>query len=233
MSERHLEPGDNLEILQRIPLFRDISRKRLERIAMGAHRSRAVRGETVFHKGDYADGFYYLIQGRIKLVIFSPQGDEKVIEIIREGMTFGEAVMFINQPFPADAQAMVESHLLFIPRDPVIDDLRTDPELGIAMLANLSRRLHGIVHDLETISLCSSAQRAIGYLLVEAERIGCSGAECELQLPAAKGVIASLLNVTPETLSRIFAELSGAGLITVTGRTITLHDLKRLREYHA
>ena len=55
----------------------------------------------------------------------------------------------------------------------------------------------------------------------------------EIALPTSKQVIASRLNLTPETLSRIFHDLSDAGLISVQGKRITLHDPARLSRYNA
>mgnify|MGYP006164983605 CR=1 FL=1 len=72
-------------------------------------------------------------------------------------------------------------------------------------------------------------QRVIGYLLQVAD----SDVPSEIALPTSKQVIASRLNLTPETLSRIFHDLSDAGLISVQGKRITLHDPVRLSRYNA
>jgi CRP-like cAMP-binding protein len=227
MSTQPSAGNATTEILGRIHLFSELEPSLLERIAAGSRLLSRGRGETLFHKGDPAEGFFYVIQGRVKLTLVSPEGGEKVIEILREGTTFGEAVIFLGQAYPANAETMVESRLLFIPAAAVIEAVEAAPGFALKLLAGLSRRLHGLVRDVESYSLCSSTQRVIGYLLGEA---GDSGRP-EILLPAAKGVVASRLNLTPETLSRIFAELSRAGLIEVQGRRIVLHDLARLRHH--
>jgi len=50
-------------------------------------------------------------------------------------------------------------------------------------------------------------------------------------LPISKQVLASRLNLTPESLSRVLHELSCANLITVQGRQVRIHGLQRLREF--
>lgn len=215
------------EVLARVHLFRELEPEWLERLAAGARLFKAERGEVLFEAGDPATGFYYLIQGRVKLVLLSPSGAEKVVEIVREGMTFGEAVVFIEQPFPVTAQATEPSHVLYMGRSALLECVGHDPAFAFKMLAGLSRRLHSIVRDVESYSLCSATQRVIGYLLREAEAPTVDG-RCTIELPATKAVVASRLNLTPETLSRALHELSDLGLISVHGRTIEIVDLNRL-----
>jgi CRP-like cAMP-binding protein len=99
------------------------------------------------------------------------------------------------------------------------------------MIAGLSRRLHGLISDLEAYTLQSGTQRVIGYLLNAVPEGAAAGAAVELRLPASKGVIASRLNLTPEHFSRILHELAAAGLIEVDGRSFSILDVEGLRRY--
>lgn len=104
------------------------------------------------------------------------------------------------------------------------------------MLAGLSMRLHTLVQDVESYSLRSTTQRVIGFLLQHGSDDGqgegrSPGGDATFALPTSKQVIASRLSLTPETLSRIFHDLSVAGLITVHGKQITIHDVRRLRQF--
>ncbi len=108
---------------------------------------------------------------------------------------------------------------------PLFSELERDPAFSRKMLSGLSRRLHGLVKDVEAYSLRSSAERVIGYLLRDDET------PAEVQLSAGKSVVASRLNMTPEHFSRVLHELSAAGLIEVDGRTVRILDLEGLRGY--
>jgi len=120
--------------------------------------------------------------------------------------------------------------LLHISRTIVFDMLREEVAFARTMLAGLSLRLHSMVHDVESYSLRSGTQRVIGYLLQHCP--AAPGAdEVTITLETSKGVLASRLNLTPETLSRIFSELTQSGLLTVNGRNITIHQLQRLRGF--
>ena len=99
------------------------------------------------------------------------------------------------------------------------------------MLAGLALRLHGLIRDVESYSLRSSTQRVIGFLLQRSGHGDDETGDVEIDLPTSKQVIASRLNLTPETLSRIFHDLAAAKLISVHGKHVTVHGVKKLREY--
>jgi CRP-like cAMP-binding protein len=185
----------------------------------------------LFQKGDPPRGFFVVVTGQIKLALPSAQGNEKVVEIIGPQQSFGEAVMFMDRPFPVFAEALLDSQLLHIGKDVVFDLIETDPSFSRRMLAGLSMRLHSLIADVESYTLRSSAQRLIGYLLQHSPNEDDAANRIEIKLPTSKHIIASRLNLTPETFSRILHELAASGLIEVHGRTITIPDLRRLRSH--
>lgn len=197
----------------------------IDRIAKGTTEVRIERGDTLFRRGDPCLGFHLVVYGQIKLAFISPNGDEKVIELIGPGHSFGEALMFMEKPYIVTAQALADSLLLHVDKDVVFRELERDPRFARKMLAGLSRRLHGLVADVEAYSLRSGTERVIGYLLQGETQDG------TLTLQANKSVIASRLNLTPEHFSRVLHTLAGKQLISVSGKDITILDVERLRNY--
>jgi len=191
-----------------------------------------ARYEILFHRGDPCHGFHLILDGQIKLAFTSAEGNEKVVDILYAGRSFGEAVMFLDQPYPVLGEALSDTLLLHIGSAAVFDQIEQDPRFARKLLAGMSIRLHSMVRDVESYALRSSTQRVIGYLLQLADSAPCAaGGRHEIELPTSKQVIASRLSLTPETLSRIFHDLSVAGLITVHGKQITIHDVRRLRQF--
>lgn len=222
-------PADPAHLLKCLPLFQELLPEQLQAIAAASRQRRLSRGEMLFQKGDPAHGFYVIASGQIKLAFPSLQGNEKVVEILGPRQSFGEAVMFMGRPYPVFAEALSESLLLFIGGEAVFALIDRDPGFARRMLAGLSLRLHALIQDVETYSQRPATQRVVSFLLQLCPQDD-HGIH-EIQLPASKQVIASRLNLTPETLSRIFHELSHGGLIEVHGKTVVIHDLPRLREY--
>ena len=214
--------------LANLPMFGKMSAAELDRIAASTLPLHVDKGETVCHTGDPCTGFHVVVYGQVKLGFTSPQGVEKVVEIVGPGQSFGEALMFLDAPYIVFAQALADSMLLHVAKQAVLDELGRDPDFARRMLSGLAQRLHGLVRDVEAYSLRSSHERVIGYLLAEAP-VDANGAPVEVQLSAGKSVIASRLNMTPEHFSRILHELGASGLIEIQGRTVRIPDLGRLR----
>jgi CRP-like cAMP-binding protein len=226
---QHIKP-DIPQILSRLALFQEVPAEQLAQLAAGSREKRLTRGEMLFHKGDPCHGFYVVVMGQIKLAFPSALGNEKVVEIIGPRQSFGEAAMFMNHPLPVFAEALVDSLVLLIAAEQVFALISQDALFARRMLAGLAQRLHGLVQDVESYSLRSSAQRVIGYLIQQCPPDDVS-LELDIELPTSKQIIASRLNLTPETLSRVFHELANQGLITMHGKHVTNHDLQHLREF--
>ena len=223
-------PGINIDaLLAHVPLFNGLEPPEIARIARGTREINAARGDILFNKGDVSTGFHLIVYGQVKLAFTSAQGGEKVVDIIGQGQTFGEAVMFMEKPYMVFAQALVDSRLLHISKSVILGELERDPKLGRKMIAGLSIRLHHLITDVESYSLHSARQRIIAYLL--RDNPGSHEAAITVTLPTSKGVIASRLNLTQEHFSRILRELSEIGLIVVEGRKVAIPDVEQLRRY--
>lgn len=220
-------------LLGRLPLFAAVEPESLDAIAASVGEHRLARGDVLFRQGDPCHGFYVVVHGQIKLAVTAPNGNEKVLELIPAHMSFGEAVMFLERPFPVTAEALTDSLVLSIPREPVQDLIDNNKRFARKMLAGLSMRLHSLVKDVEGYALRSSTQRLIGYLLREAGDGGLAQGSLEIDLPTSKQVLASRLSVTPETFSRILHALSNSGLVEVDGKTIRVPDVAKLRDFEA
>jgi CRP-like cAMP-binding protein len=218
---------NHAQTLLKVALFSLVDPELVEKLATQVRELRVGKGEILFQKGAQPHGFFVLLEGRINLAFPSEQGTGRVLEVIHAGETFGEALMFLERPYPIFAQAVVESRLLDIPEQAIQDLLEKDCHLARKMLAGISIRMHELVSNLEACSMRSSAQRVACMLQYYAPEKGVQ--RYSVELPAAKHTLASQLNLTPETFSRVLHVLSEAGLIEVSGRTIKVLDADGLK----
>jgi len=215
------------------PLFNTLSPEEIARITQNVRDFRPKKGEVLFNKGDDCKGLHVLLVGLVKLFFISPHGHEKVVEIIRPGHMFGEALMFLERPYVVSAQALADSWVIYLPKTTIFEELDRSAVLGRKMLASLSMRLHQLISDIEDYSLHSGKKRVIGYLLREipSETLSAKDHAYNIHFSISKNVIASYLNMTQEHFSRILHELAELGLITVQGREIHIPDIRKLQRY--
>ncbi len=213
-------------------LFSHLSPDELTRVAAGCVVRRLSRGDTVFRYGEPCNEFHVVVLGQVKLFALSPAGQEKVIELVSPGHSFAEALMFTGKPYILNAQALTNTLLLSVGKQVILNEIQLDPRFSMRMLAGISRRLHGLVHDIETGALHTGMQRVIGYLLRDVPADDAQGSEPHtVSLPVSKATIASRLSLTPEYFSKVLHELEAAGLIRIDKRDILITDPAALGSY--
>ena len=226
------DPFDMQRFLSVMPLFSDLSNEERTRLAEGCQLKRLGRGEMVFRTGEVCDAFHVVILGQVKLYVCSSSGQEKVIEIVGPGHSFAEAMMFLEMPYILNVQTLTDTLLMSVSKKTVFYEIEQDPRFARHMLAGISRRLHGLVQDVEGYALHSGMQRLIGYLLrdVELDHEGDIGI-VTVSLPVSKATVASRLSLTPEYFSRVLHQLESEGLIEIDRREIRILDVRRLASY--
>lgn len=217
-----------------LPLFNDLSPTELSRVAQGCQMRRLMRSDIVFRVGEPCEEFHVVVTGQVKLFATSPAGQEKVIELVGPGHSFAEALMFTGKPYILSAQALTSTLLLGVSKQSMLAEIESDPRFSLRMLAGISRRLHGLVNDIESGALHSGIQRVIGYLLRELQiEDGAGDGVLTVSLPVSKATIASRLSLTPEYFSKVLHELEAEKLIEIDKRDIHIIDPQRLASYGA
>ncbi len=209
------------ELIGNSVLFGGLPAEQLDAIVKIAVEKQFVKGDTIFFEGDPGNGFYMVGEGKVKIFKMSALGKEQILHIFGPGEPFGEVPVFHGQPFPANAEALAKSSLIFFPREKFIALVHDNPSLALNMLAVLSMRLRRFVAQIEDLSLKEVPARLAGYLLYLLEE---QRATDSVELEISKGQLASLLGTIPETLSRIFAKMSDEGVIAVDGKKIHILD---------
>ncbi|EIJ42932.1 cAMP-binding protein [Beggiatoa alba B18LD] len=214
---------DKLLLLKQATLFHELADAELMPIAQASHLQHYAAHTLLFTAGEPATHCYLLIHGLVRLYRLTPDGKEKVIELIRAGDTFAEAVVFLKKPYPVYAQALETIDVLAIPSQILLQEIQSKPALSLKLLANLSRRLHQFLNDIHALSLENAQQRVAGFLLAMPEQ-----ELATLSIP--KATIASRLGLTPETFSRVLGKLKEQGVISETNGGLYVLDVQGLRQ---
>jgi len=218
------------EELRQFHLFKNLSDIQLTRLQTTSHPIHLEANQLLFEHGQQAHHFFLVKTGRIKLYRLSLDGKEKVIEMIPPRHTFAEAVMFMqHHTYPVSAQALESSEIISFNNEVYRQLLRESPENCFQLLGDLSMRLHGLVDEIDNLTLQNATYRFIGFLQQQLVRQADEPLAVLLDIP--KNILASRLSIQPETLSRILKNLVSAGIIRVEGKVIKIQDMNKLHRY--
>jgi CRP-like cAMP-binding protein len=216
-----------LNIVKNIPSFSGMTESQLNDIRQITLIKTYRKGEAIFFEGDEGKGFFIVAEGLVKVFKTSSEGKEQILHVLGSGEPLGEVAVFAGRSFPANALALSESRLLYLPRQAFIDLIARNPSLAMNMLAVLSMRLRQFTLQVESLALKEVPGRLAAYLIYLPQQ---KKSDPRVTLKISKGSLAGLLGTIPETLSRIFAKMTDRKLIKVNGRDIELVNLDGLRE---
>ena len=211
--------------LKKSSLFNCLNGFQIARLSRAVALKNYQKNSLVFSEGDPASGFYIVAEGKVKIYKLSSQGKEYIMNVAASGQAIAEVTVFSGKDYPASAQAIQNSTLLFLPKDAFLDILKSYPEIALRMLAALSQRQRHFAEMIEDLSLRDVACRLAKYLLNLAQENGGNTFELDLQ----KSDLAMKLATIPETLSRNLKKLKTKKLISLQANTVTILNKKALQ----
>lgn len=226
MGERALSAHE-AAALRSTPLFANLAERDLARLAALSRIRHLPARASLFEEGAACSAFYVLLDGFVELERRGPDGEPRVVEFVEPGETFAEAAMFSGQGYPVSATALLDSRLIEISAYRFLRFLQANPQVGWAMLANLSRRLHQLVGHLAAASVQGAEQKVAAYLLAYGESGG--GERWVGHLPNRRKDLAKRIGLSAESLCRVLGSFRARGWIaTEDASRIRLLDVEAL-----
>jgi CRP-like cAMP-binding protein len=181
--------------------------------------------EFLFHAGDRAEGFYYVQYGEVRIFRMDEHGREVEVVRLGPGDFFGEAIVFVAGEFPAYAQAVRKSQILYFSNKDVFCQIEKKPSTARSIITLLAQKCVVLNRRIETLELRSVRQRLAQFLL----SFNPEDVAFEVELKMKKTELARFLGTIPETLSRNLRQLQEEKLIEVHGRRIAVLDRSLLK----
>jgi len=220
-----LTAGD-LQVVTRIAVFRGLRSETVEHIIAPATATMLRPHDWLTRQEDPATAFFIVIDGWLKLYRSAPSGEETVINMLRKGDSYAEAVALTGNRYLASAEAVTDARVARIPADHLVRCIRQHPEIALAMIASTSQRLDNLIQQIEQLKAQSGLQRVAEFI---SSMCAVQHGSCVIVLPYDKVIIASRLGLTPEYLSRAFARLRTLGVVVNASR-VMVQDVARLRQ---
>ena len=213
--------------VSRVPVFTSLSEQDQHRVEGLARPTHLMVGEAAYSADDELSQLMVLHTGRLKIFRLSADGSEQLIRVLGPGDFTGETSVFTGQRPDDYATALDECRLCVIRHDDLEALIRKHPEIGLRMLATVSERLSDTEHRLNSLTSRDVESRLADYLLGLPSTW--RGRVATVTLPLAKKDVASLLDTSPESLSRALKSLAKQGLIVIgAGRSVSITQPGRL-----
>jgi len=209
-----------------LAIFRNASDEIFDEAVSGAFLQRFPAGTTLLMEGDTVDFLYVLLDGAVELGAGWKSRDS-TLAILKPVSTFILAAVVLDSDALMSAVTLERSELLMIPGESLRRAMKSDASFGFAVSQELAGCYRGLVRSIKNHKLRDSTERLANYLLTQRAR---QGGQDTITLPHEKRVLASLLGMTPENLSRAFSKLSAQG-VAVDGAKVRFDKVQALERY--
>lgn len=209
-------------ILSANPFFAGFEQDALSKIAAICRQRRLASREVLFLKGDPSDGLYAIRRGLIRIGTMDDLGQQMTMNLLGGGDVFGEIALLDGQSRTADAVAMDDTDLFFLPRREFLSLLASEPSIAQQVIGLLCARLRDVIGRMEETTFLPSAIRLARRILVLAADYGS-------EVRASQEELASLTGVTRETVNRHLRSWKRSGVISLGRGRLLIHDIDDFR----
>ncbi|MCA8895824.1 MAG: cyclic nucleotide-binding domain-containing protein [Amphiplicatus sp.] len=211
------------ERVRNASFFRNADESTFTCAMSGAFLQRFPANTTLLLEGDSVDFLYILLEGAVELGAGWKSRDT-TLAILRPVSTFILAAVVLDSDALMSAVTLERSEILMVPGESLRRAMKQDATFGFAVSEELAGCYRGLVRSIKNHKLRDSTERLANYLLTQRAR---QGGKNEITLPHEKRVLAALLGMTPENLSRAFSKLFAQG-VSVEGAHVKLDKIQAL-----
>lgn len=202
--------------LKELFLFKDLDIDTLDQIEKFTTEMILPKDSILFYEGDESKGLYLLTKGIIKLYKVTSHDKEVILKYFRDNELIAEVVNFEGISYPATAQALTDIEVLKIDFAQLKEIIFKKPELAYKVMGSLIKKIKNLENLVSMHIVLDSHERVAKYIHDHTEDF----------FTTKNIIVAEILNISPETLSRILRTFKNENLIDTTAKTINKEELK-------
>ena len=203
-----------------LPIFSGITMDDLAMLLQAAWVQHFSDGHPLFQCDQSAGHFFAVLDGHVEVSM-----GKNLLEVAQYPTLLGETALLDPGYYMESARIVGHSRLLVVPGAAFAQVLTGRFDLALRLLSRLSARLHGLVTQISSLKMQSTAQRLAGFLL------GIADSDGTARFPYDKRLAAELLGMSAESLSRALDRLQTVGVHRHDDQTVTLDDVAALRAF--
>ncbi|HEY6542836.1 MAG TPA: Crp/Fnr family transcriptional regulator [Ktedonobacteraceae bacterium] len=226
-----MEAEKETSYLKQVSLFANLADEDIHELMTAAKRRTFRSGEVIFHRDDPGQVLYMIKDGKVKICIISPDGQEISLAVFGKGECFGEFALLDGLPRSADAIALEKVECYTLQRSDFHNAIMKNPKIAIQVLEALTKRLRNTDNMVEDLIFLDVYGRVAKKLLELADAHGVKtddGVRIEVRLTQQE--LASMVGASRESVNKVMGYFSEKDFISTDKHRITLHriaDLKR------
>jgi len=225
MNDRHED------LIRDVPLLARLPEEELRALASRGHVHDYTNGTAIFREGDPGDALHIVIEGRVRIVVASPKGEEATVALLGPGECVGELALLDGKPRSASAIASGNTKTLVVRRDEFTRWLSERPKAAFALLETLSLRVRRTDEALADFAFLDLPQR-LAKRLLDVASVQQDGSEMSgFQIRITQAELASMLGVSRESVNKQLNRFARDGWITLSRGAVTLENAEALRAF--
>jgi CRP/FNR family transcriptional regulator, cyclic AMP receptor protein len=226
-----METDKELSYFKQVSIFADLADDELRELMAVAKRRTFRAGEVIFHRDDPGQVLYAIKEGKVKICIISPDGQEISLAVLGKGEYFGEFALLDGLPRSTDAIALEKVECYSLQRSDFHNSILKNPKIALHVLEGLSKRLRNTDQMVEDLIFLDVYGRVAKKLLELADTHGVKvedGIRIDVRLTQQE--LASMVGASRESVNKVMGYFTDKDFISTDKHRITLHriaDLKR------
>ena len=226
-----MERDKETTYFKQVSFFADLPEEEIQALSSATKRRTFRSGEVIFHRDDPGQVLYMIKEGKVKICIISPDGQEVSLAVLGKGEYFGEFALLDGLPRSTDAVALEKVECYTLQRSDFLNAILKNPKIAILVLEALSKRLRTTDQMVEDLIFLDVYGRVAKKLLELADAHGVKTGEGVLiDVRLTQQELASIVGASRESVNKVLGYFTDKNFISTDKHHITIHntnDLKR------
>src|SRR5882762_9396799 len=224
-----MERENEADYLKQVSIFKGLDDQEVHDLISVAKKRTFRSGEVIFHRDDPGQILYIIKEGKVKICLISPDGQEISLVVFGKGEYFGELALLDGLPRSADAIALEKVECYSLQRSDFQKAIMKNPKIAIQVLEVLSKRIRSTDAMVEDLIFLDVYGRVAKKLLELADSHGTkveNGTRIEVRLTQQE--LASMVGASRESVNKVMGYFTDKGFISTDKHRITLHRINEL-----
>jgi CRP/FNR family cyclic AMP-dependent transcriptional regulator len=216
--------------LKQVSFFADLADEDIRELRAVARRRTFRNGEVIFHRDDPGQVLYVIKEGKVKICLTSPDGQEVALVVFGKGECFGELAMFGGLPRSADAITLEKVECYTLQRSDFHSAIMKNPKIAIQVLEELAKRLRNTDQMVEDLIFLDVYGRVAKKLLELADTHGVKSEDgIRIDVRLTQQELASMVGASRESVNKVIGYFTDKNFISTDKHRVTLHRMAELK----